>query len=329
MKKTIMFMMAFLVSMFVMVPVHAEEAKFESLSDVEVLLPSDSFIEGEPTVEGNGTDMVVITFDTTTFKMAKADPGAGKPNPAGWAGVRVFAPKGINITDLQKSMYDHGENTDATSWWTNRDSKSLGDSEVEGQYFDFYGAITEEILTTASQKKSKFVYTYRMDWDGDSTYDQTVKIIFNPAEVTLQNTDENDNTVIWTEANYLTTSNQVKLTYTATYSSDTDSRVYTDSIYLDVGTKVTEDTFATLKAKVAEDGFTIAGYYSDEGMTKEFDFDSELEQTNQIYMKLVLVEKAPAEVPSTGDNVLTYAVIGAVALISVLGTAVYFKKVNE
>ncbi len=43
----------------------------------------------------------------------------------------------------------------------------------------------------------------------------------------------------------------------------------------------------------------------------------------------VTFKEAPAEVPSTGDNVLTYAIMGTVALISVLGTAVYFKKVNE
>ncbi len=43
----------------------------------------------------------------------------------------------------------------------------------------------------------------------------------------------------------------------------------------------------------------------------------------------VTFKELPIEVPSTGDNVLTYAVMGTVALISVLGTAVYFKKVNE
>ncbi len=354
MKKAIMFMTAFLVGMFVTVPVYAEEAKFDSLSEVEVLLPRDSFIEGEPTVEGNGTDNVVITFDAATFKMTEVDGTIGRNSVAAWAGVRVYAPKGIGIDVLKNSKYDHADETPAASWWDKRDSKELDASNPEGQYFDFYAAIKTEFLTKASELKTKFVYTYRMDWDGNGEYDQTVKIIFNPAVITLKDTNAKDNAVVWTEENYLTTSKQIKLTYTATYSNDADSKVYTDIVYLDEGTKVTEDTFATLKTKVAENGLTIAGYYTDEEMTKEFDFNSELGQTNQIYIKLTLVEKTPEEDntsteektpeennastgdkapeeenPSTGDNIVTYAIIGTVSLVCLLGTAIYFKKVNE
>ena len=80
--------------------------------------------------------------------------------------------------------------------------------------------------------------------------------------------------------------------------------------------------------------FIFGGTYT--GTLNETFVSSELEteedENGNIVVKEPVVEtedNESEENPSTGDNVLTYAVMGTVALVSILGTIVYFKKVNE
>ncbi len=332
MKKTIMFMAVFLLSMFIVMPVHAEEAKYTALSDVEVLDVADSFIEGEEpayTIEGNGTENVVITIDSLALKMVPKDPGAGKTIDAGWAGVRVYAPKGIKIEDLKKSKYDHGgrEGDSTASWWDSRDSKTLPETQAEGQYFDFYMAVTEDILKQFSEKKSNFSYTYRMDWDGDKTFDQTVKVIFASNGITLQDLDTNQNKVLWNEEKYLETSKQVKLSVVVAKSQKDSGEVEpAKSYYYDKGAKVDQKE---LLAKLGVSSkYTLKGIYADETRKTAFDFSKPLENSTTIYVDYVLKTKEETN-PATGDNLLTYVSLGVIALIGALGTSLYLRKVNE
>lgn len=331
MKKTIMFMAVFLLSMFIVMPVHAEE-KYTALSDVELLDVADSFIEGEEPaykIENNGTEEIVITIDSLALKMVPQDPSAGKTIDAGWAGVRVYAPKGIKIDDLKNAKYDAGKDdtSDDKSWWTNRDSKSLSEAQAEGQYLNFYMAVIEEFLEQAGKNKSSFVYTYRMDWDGDGTFDQTIKVIFPSKNITLYDLDTKGNTVIWNEEKYLETAKQVKLSVVVT-KTEKDSGVEepVKSYYYDKGAKITQEE---LLAKLGVSSkYTLKGIYDNETRKTAFDFSKPLEESTTIYVDYVLKTNDEKN-PATGDKILTYVSLSAIALIGALGTGLYLRKVNE
>lgn len=90
------------------------------------------------------------------------------------------------------------------------------------------------------------------------------------------------------------------------------------TVYIPVGTKLSDEEIAELKA-IKVDGYEILGYYGDKEFEKEFDFTAEFESDTTIYAKLQKIADTPVidvENPSTGDINLT-----AIMLISLAGLA--------
>ena len=135
----------------------------------------------------------------------------------------------------------------------------------------------------------------------------------------------------WDEAKYLDVSDQKKLEYNVVCQEGAEiCDSYSSYIYYPAD-MTKEDLEAQLRMAVGSDAqdLIIEGIYSDEAMTIAYDFEKDPATGKPAYVNRVVKVTESEENPSTGDNVLTYAVMGTVALVSVLGTTLYFKKVNE
>lgn len=167
--------------------------------NVTVLNNSDSYLGGKPTIEGNGTRKVTITFDSALLKIVKSNPSQGRTIDAAWLGVKIVAPKDVPIATLKKATYVNNGSTVEKSFWNNQDSNK-SESQSDEHYINVYGAITEEFLTNAAKKGAMIEYSWTFDWDNDGDDDQTVIIKVEPKNAVLIAINSND--ILWNQDMY-------------------------------------------------------------------------------------------------------------------------------
>ncbi len=184
--KKILVVLAFL--LFMVPQVHA--LTFENVTPLN---NSDSYLGGTPKINGNGTNNVTVTFDAAQLKIVAANPDIGKTIDAAWLGVKVVAPKDVEIATLKTATYVNGGSTVEKSFWNNQDS-TKSENKNDEHYINVFGAITEDILKTATENGSVIKYSWIFDWDNDDTDDQTVTILVSPEDVVLTG---KDNSVLW------------------------------------------------------------------------------------------------------------------------------------
>ncbi len=192
MKKLFLVLASFL---FVMIP----QVQALTLENVSTINNSDSYLGGSPKIEGNGTNHVTVTFDAAKLKIVAAKPDIGRTIDAAWLGVKVVAPKDLEIAKLKAATYVNDPSTTEKSFWANQDSQK-SENPSDEHFIYVYGAITEDILTKATKAKTAIEYSWTFDWDNDSTDDETVTIIVEPEDVTLTAKDNND--ILWNEEKY-------------------------------------------------------------------------------------------------------------------------------
>ena len=106
----------------------------------------------------------------------------------------------------------------------------------------------------------------------------------------------------------------------------------TNKITVDEGSKITEDL---LKSHITlEDNYEITGFFTDEGYTNAFDFNSTLDTDTTIYAKISAIEVEEPEntvpeeekddVPKTG--VQSYIGIAVLAILFATSTIAYMRK---
>ncbi len=165
--------------------------------NVTVLNSNDSYKGGKPTVVGNGTNKVTITYESALLKIVPKQPSIGRTIDAAWLGVKVVAPKDVPIAKLKEATYS--SDTAGKSFWTNQDSNK-SESQSDEHYINVYGAITEDILTKATKEGKDITYTWTFDWDNDKKDDQTVTIVVSPKNVVL--TAQANDDIIWNQDMY-------------------------------------------------------------------------------------------------------------------------------
>ncbi len=158
--------------------------------NVSVLNNSDSYKGGSPIIEGNGTRNVTVTFDSSKLKIVEKNPDIGRTIDAAWLGVKVVAPKDVEISTLKTATYV-SNGSEEKSFWENQDS-TKSESKEDEHYINVYGAVTEEHLINATKNGNMIKYTWIFDWDNDGTDDQTVTILINPQNVSLSEKDTNN-----------------------------------------------------------------------------------------------------------------------------------------
>ena len=167
--------------------------------NVIALNNSDTYKGGSPRITGNGTKDVTITFNAAQLKIVESKADVGRTIDAAWLGVRVVAPKDIEISTLKSATYKNGGSTVEKSFWSSQDS-AKSENKEDTHYIDVFGAITEDILKNATKEGKLIKYSWIFDWDNDKTDDQTVTIVVDPKNVTLTALDSD--TVLWNEKIY-------------------------------------------------------------------------------------------------------------------------------
>ncbi len=181
---------------------------------------------------------------------------------------------------------------------------------------------------------------YLTDFTITNTENTTNKVVIAGDKVVL--TDENNNVISESaipEDATPNTTEKAKVIVTLVKGDETKQ------IIIDEGTKVTADL---LKSHITvEEGYEIEGFYTDEGYTKAFDFDTALNANITIYARIAEIaqeeptptpEEKPEEKPTTepeqNDNnkddvpktgVESYIGIAALAIMVSVG-AVYFAR---
>ncbi len=312
MKKAIMFMMALFVGMLCVVPVYAAEEQYATVKDNTA---TDSLIDGlKPEVTVSPSHEIVITVYGGTYKLlpeiSGVDP-ANRPDGYTWVGLDFVLPEGTTDVKIDTTSYD--------------------DSESGGEFtFTEWFGFNDTDLSEAAKEKKNLEKSWTLTWKDseEEEHTQTIRLIVIPSSVVIKEQDgENE---VWNEEKYLEESNQEKLDYAYSYTSEAAGFENHGTLYYDEGT-TKEEVENQLRELVSSEfeNLVIEGIYSDDEMTTPFDFNTDLGGTKIAYIKLVDKVVENEENPSTGDNVLTYAIMGTIALVGSLGTALYFKKVNE
>lgn len=160
------------------------------LSAVLILsLGSTAFAE-EPSGEGSIEEITqygTVTGDNisvagSTLDWVAADAGIGRYQDGWWVGVKIIAPASVTEANVANVMYSNdGTDTLAKNFGTNNDGKT-GDGRY---YMGCWPPITPEYLETALANNSSLQWTYKFDWNGDNTVDQTFTITVDPSNITL------------------------------------------------------------------------------------------------------------------------------------------------
>ncbi len=160
------------------------------LSAVLILsLGSTAFAE-EPSGEGSIEEITqygTVTGDNisvagSTLDWVAAENSIGRYQDGWWVGVKIIAPDFVTEANVAKVKYSNdGTDTLTKEFGTNNDGKT-GDGKY---YMGCWTPIKPESLETALARNSSLQWTYKFDWDGDNTVDQTFTITVDPSNITL------------------------------------------------------------------------------------------------------------------------------------------------
>ena len=167
---------------------------------------------------------------------------------------------------------------------------------------------------------------YLTEFTVTNTEDTTNKVVIAGDKVVL--TDENNNVI-----------SESSIPDSATANTDNPKVIVTliagentNKITVDEGSKITEDL---LKSYITlEDNYEISGFFTDEGYTNAFDFNSTLDTDTTIYAKISAIEVEEPEntvpeeekddVPKTG--VQSYIGIAVLAILFATSTIAYMRR---
>lgn len=108
-----------------------------------------------------------------------------------------------------------------------------------------------------------------------------------------------------------------------TFNSNGGSSV--DSQEVSYGNKITKPTNPT------KENYVFDGWYIDEELNEQFDFDTPITKDITLFAKWRVVETIETEEnPKTSDNIISYLIIASISLISLSGSCLHFcrKKLN-
>ncbi len=153
---------------------------YGKVTDIKNTDSSNKEGSDNPTITGNETSKVVITYSTVGLKILEGTDSSNGNRPAGyaWLGFHIDKPTGVTASSGKaKYRVNEGESEEYTDG-------------------DYYFGINKDKLITAIKQNKNIQYVYEFDWDNNGEYEQTVIAIVEPSKVTLT---ENGLT-LWTPA---------------------------------------------------------------------------------------------------------------------------------
>ena len=309
MKKTIMFIIMLAVCLLV-VPSAYAASEYPTVTDAT---KSDSLLSGtEPVVENSETDTVTVRVDGGTFKILGAQSGGAgslsRPDGYTWIGLHFVMPEGTKEETIKFGSGNH-------------------ETIYKNEGFDEYFGFKTEELQAAVASGETLTQTYTLKWQNESSEDkeQKINIIIDLENVVIIQKEGNEQT--WNRDIYHEEKGDVKISLRANCPEEVGDN-YNDVMYIPANSKLAEKdvrALASLKEYLGTK-YEVEGFYSDDAMTKKFNFSNELADDTTVFIKLTAVKKETN--PATGDNLLTYVALSVVALTGVLGTGLYLRKVN-
>lgn len=129
------------------------------------------------TISGNDA-----TFAVTALDWYAADTSVGRYQDGWWVCVKIIAPDSVKDSNVNNVNYSNdGTNNLVKNFGTNNDGKT----EDGNYYMGCWLPITPEYLENALSSNSILKLTYKFDWIGDGSVDQTFTITVDPSNVTL------------------------------------------------------------------------------------------------------------------------------------------------
>ena len=310
MKKTLMFILMLAVCLLVVPSVYADASEYPTVTDAT---KSDSLLsETRPVVEDSETDTVTVRVDGGTFKILGAQGGGAgtlsRPDGYTWIGLHFVMPEGTKEETIRFGSGSH---------------ETIYKNEGFDEYFGFK---TEELQAAVASGKT-LTQTYTLKWQNESSEEkeQKINIVIDLENVVIIQKEGNEQT--WNKDIYHEEKGDVKISLRANCPEEVGDN-YNDVMYIPANSKLAEKdvrALASLKEYLGTK-YEVEGFYSDDAMTKKFDFAKTLDVDTILYIKIVVAKKEAN--PATGDKLLTYVSLSAIAFIGALGTGLYLKKVN-
>lgn len=143
-----------------------------------------SAFTGAADVNGDATGNVVVSYKSPfELNFSKANPSIGRVSDGWWAGIKMTAPSGFNLSKAKYQTFNGNTNdwSAEKSFWSNKDS---ADSDTS-HYIGLWGLLNESVLDNATKNGKSVEYKWQFDWNGDGIYEQSVNYVIDPAMVTL------------------------------------------------------------------------------------------------------------------------------------------------
>ena len=132
-------------------------------------------ITGVLTQEGTGAEITATHAGTLDWNWGGLGSEPGITDEGWWAGVKVTAPTTVNMDAAKYCNWDGNE-------YFFKDDRKTEDGDPN-QYIHLWMPVDEDILRKSVREN--FTYNFTFDWDGDGTYEQTVKVALKANETVL------------------------------------------------------------------------------------------------------------------------------------------------
>ncbi len=122
-------------------------------------------------VVGDGSSNVSVVVDEATLEWAAADESIDRPKDGWWAGIKVTAPKGVDVTKVSYRVKTTGEYSAPASFEADKN----GDD-----YLDIWQYISPEKIEKYIADDKPIKVWCQFDWDGNDEFEQEITFTVNP-----------------------------------------------------------------------------------------------------------------------------------------------------
>ena len=266
MKKFLYFAVVFAMAMVIMPTVHAAEGLYGTVA---------KGMGDDTNFEAVGDTDITVTYKVAELKWYPTDPAVGRTVDGWWVGVKIIAPAGVS-EEAKMKRPDRTLGTVEKYFSKNKGGVEDSDPASPQRFFGAWIYVDKELLNNKVNPLT--IGNYELDWNGDGTYEQTIKIQVNP------------NTISFTKDE-----NVVAFTIKGANGSRVFSIKGTDKKLSDLNEDEQELIAALIKPK---DGQKFVGYKTADGEV----FDVENDTLEDDMVLTAVYEDIPVEVASENSN---------------------------